>query len=169
MSNAYAPKIKEANSREIRTIEYLAGLDKQLVDGQQHLKERLQSIPNGWRDFRLAAKATERVLDAIYETIPDKTKLHMMRIGECGQVIIRPNPAIKLPGDVQMVMIDDLLMLVNSTIAAECAVCLKDAREQKKCKLRKALMNITPPTKVPESGLCVYADVAAQNELGKYI
>lgn len=169
MSETYVPQVRETNSKEIHTIEYLACLDKQLMDGQKYLKDRLQTIPNGWRDFRLAAKATERVLDAVYETVPDKTRLHMQRIEECGQVVIRPNPAIKLPGDVQMVMVDDLLMLINSTIASECAVCLKDKREQKKCKLRKALMNIAPPRELPKNGLCVYSEVAAQNELGKYI
>lgn len=169
MADTYVPKITEPNSKEIHTIEYVACLDKQLSNAEKHLKDRLKGIPNGWRDFRLVAKTTERLLDKLYDTVPDKTKLHMQRMEEFGQVIIRPNPAIKLPGDVQVVLLDDLLMLVNTTIASECAVCLKDSREQKKCKLRKALMNITPPKEVPEGGLCAYAEVAAKSEFGKYI
>ena len=46
--------IMEANAREIHTIEFLAGLDAQLVEGQENLRDRLRLIPNGWRDFRLA-------------------------------------------------------------------------------------------------------------------
>lgn len=161
--------IKEASSREIHTIEYVACLEKQLFEGDKYLKDRLKLIPNGWRDFRLATKTVERLLTELYKTVPNSTRLHMQRVQECGQVIIRPHPAVKPANDTQIVILDDLLMLVNTAMAAECAVCLKDAREQKKCKLRKALMNMTPPKKLPESGLCVYADVAAKNELGKYI
>lgn len=39
--------IMEANAREIHSIEFLAGLDAQLVQGQETLKERLQLIPGG--------------------------------------------------------------------------------------------------------------------------
>lgn len=40
-------KQMDANAREIHTIEFLAGLDAQLTSGQEHLRERLQSIPGG--------------------------------------------------------------------------------------------------------------------------
>ena len=64
---------------------------------------------------------------------------------------------------------DDLKLLINTSIAAECAVCLKDAKEQKKCALRKALENIAPTAELHKDGLCTYVDVAAAWDLGKYI
>lgn len=76
-------KQMDANAREIHTIEFLAGLDAQLTSGQEHLRERLQSIPGGWRNYRLAVTTTQRVLDAIYETLPTKTLKHMMRLCGC--------------------------------------------------------------------------------------
>ena len=60
-------------------------------------------------------------------------------------------------------------MLINTAIASECLLCVKDAREQKKCKLRKALMNIAPTAAIHKDGLCAYTDVVAGNELGEYI
>ena len=54
-------KITEANAREVHAIEFLAGLDAQLKANEQALKERLQSIPNGWRNYRLSLKMTEKV------------------------------------------------------------------------------------------------------------
>lgn len=161
--------IMEANAREIHSIEFLAGLDAQLVQGQGTLKERLQAIPGGWRNFRLAVSTTERVLDAIYETLPDKTLRHMQRLCQCGQVIIRPRPLIKMPDDVHIVDAADLKMLINAVIENKCAICVEDAAGQKACPLRKALHHIAPTESVYRDGKCSYLDVAAGNELGKYI
>lgn len=161
--------IMEANAREVHAIEYLAGLDCQLIHDQEMLKERLSLIPNGWRNFRLALTTTEKLIDAVYETLPTKTLLHMERLSKYGEVIIRPKPLIKMPNDVQIVSKDDLIMLLNTTIASECALCVKDATEQKKCKLRKCLMNVAPTGALRPDGLCSYIDVVTGNELGQYI
>ena len=158
-----------ANAREIHNIEFLAGLDAQLYQGQEILKSRLQQIPNGWRNFRLALSLVEKLIDAVYHTLPDKTMRHMRRLADCGQIIIRPKPAIKLPDDVQIVQTEDLRMLINSAIAAECAICVKTLQEQKGCPLRKCLANIAPTEAIRPDGSCNYIDVAAGNELGKYI
>ena len=87
MGNA-TDNIMEANAREIDTIEFLAGLDAQLVEGQETLRERLRRIPNGWRDFRLAVTSAERVLDAVYSTLPNKTLVHMQKLAQYGQIVI---------------------------------------------------------------------------------
>ena len=168
MGNA-TDNIMEANAREIHTIEFLAGLDARLVGGQEVLKERLKTIPNGWRDYRMLLTRTEKLLDSVYSTLPNKTRLHMQRLCEVGEIIIRPKPAVKLHDDVQIVGSDDLKLLINAAIASECLMCVKDAREQKKCKLRKVLANIAPTEAVHKDGLCAYIDVVARNELGEYI
>ena len=161
--------IMEANAREIHVIEFLAGLDAQLIKGQGILKDRLALIPDGWRKFRLAVSTTEKVLDSVYETLPTRTLKHMDRLCQYGEIIIRPKPMIKMPDDVQIVTSEDLRMLINKVIAAECAVCLKNQSEQKGCKLRKALQNVAPTAEVYHNGLCSYVDVAAAHELGDYI
>ena len=161
--------IMEANAREVHAIEFLAGLDCQLIHDQEILRKRLESIPNGWRNFRLAVTTTQKILDQVYDTLPTKTLLHMQRLCKYGEVIIRPRPMIKMPDDVQIVAKDDLIMLLNTTIGSECALCVKDAAEQKKCKLRKCLMNVAPTGALRPDGLCSYIDVVTGNELGKYI
>lgn len=93
----------------------------------------------------------------------------MDRLCSCGQVIIRPRPMIKMPDDTQVVLSDDLKVLINKVISAECAMCLKAPSEQKKCKLRKALYNIAPTEEVYRNGLCSYVDVAAAHDLEEYI
>lgn len=161
--------IMEANGKEIHCIEFLAGLDKQLHDGQDVLKERLKLIPNGWRDFRMAVSTIERLLDRIYGTLPQDTMVHMNRICSYGQVIIRPRPLVKLNDDVQIVGAAELRMLINTCVGNECGICVKDHAQQKGCKLRKALKNIAPTGAVHRDGRCSYLDVVAGNELGKYI
>lgn len=164
-----SPPILAPNARELHNIEFLAGLDAQLIQGEEILKPRLSKIPGAWRDYRLASSRIQSVLDRVYKTLPDKTLRHMARLCQCGEVIIRPKPMIKMPDDAQIIMKDDLKLLINTSIAAECAICLKDARAQKKCALRKALENIAPTAAVHENGMCAYVDVAAGNALGEYI
>lgn len=160
----------QPNARELHVIEFLAALDNNLVLGQTELKERLDGIPNGWRDFRLAAKTTERVLDRIYDTLPTKTLKHMEMLYKHGEVVIRPKTVTgKRPDDVQIVLDDDLRLLINTAMTGECAMCVRDAAGQKKCKLRRALENIAPTGVVHRNGLCAYVDVAATNEHGEYI
>ena len=164
-----SPPIIIPNGREIHIIEFLAGLYAQVKQGEEILKDRIQKIPGAWRDYRLTSSKLEKVLGGVYATLPTKTLRHTDRLCQCGEVIIRPKPMIKMPDDVQIVGNDDLKQLINTAIASECAMCLKDAREQKKCPLRKALENIAPTAAVHENGLCAYTDVAAGNEYGKYI
>lgn len=157
------------NAKELHAIEYIAGLDANLVLAQDVLKERLKMLPNGWRDFRLALKTTERVLDGIYATVPEKTCRHMVRLCQCGEVVIRPKRFTKCPDDVQIVMDDDLRLLINMAIRNECAMCVLDAQGQKKCKLRKTLERVAPTAKVHGNGLCAYVDVARDNDYGEYV
>lgn len=162
-------KRMDANAREIHVIEFLAGLDAQLIEGQEHLKERLMAIPGGWRNFRLAVTTTERVLDALYETLPTKTLRHMTRLHECGEIVIRKKPLIPLPDDTQIVGNEDLKVLINSAVGNECAICVKERGEQRSCRLRGALKLIAPTAALNRDGSCEYRDVAAGNELGEYI
>lgn len=159
-----------ANANEVHIIEFLAGLDCQLQHGQEVLKDRLQTIPNGWRNFRLAVKTTEKVLDSVYATLPTNTLMHMRRLCSNGEVVIRPKPLFRRPDDdVQIVTNADMKVLINYTIAAECAMCVKNLADQKACKLRDVLENVAPTAKVHSNGLCAYTDVASGNPLGEYI
>lgn len=170
MKNEKKPEVTPVNARELHKIEFLAGLDAQLAQGGGDiLRERLKQVPNGWRNYRLAVTLIEKVLDGIYDTVPEKTLRHMRHLRDYGQIVIRPRPMIKMPDDVQIVAAEDLRLITNRIIEAECAICIKDAAGQKGCKLRKCLMNIAPTAEVYKDGRCTYRDVVAGNELGKYI
>lgn len=161
--------IMEANSREVHAIEFLAGLDAQICANEQNLKARLQAIPNGWRDYRLALKTMERVIDAVYATLPEKTIRHMARLCAVGEVVIRPKPALTKGAYSQVVDNEDLKFLINRAMEGCCAICLKEPAEVRGCQMRKTLMRIAPPDTLRRDGICDYRDVAARCEMGEYI
>lgn len=160
-------RIQPASGRERAIIEYLAALDAQLIAHQDTLRERLKLIPNGWRQWRLLTVTVNNLLVAIYDTLPAKTLLHMQRLCTHGEVLVRLKPASRTPEQV-VSSEDDLREIINAAMAAECAVCLKDERQIKGCKLRRALMNIVPPDEFAPHG-CEYRNVALQNDYRDYI
>lgn len=160
-------KIKEPNSREVAGIEYLAAIDCQLIHNEKHLEARLKSIPDAWRQYRIAQSAIGKVIESLYATVPQKTLVHMQRLASNGEVIIRQRSITKT-SEAQLVPEDVLKMLINFTMESQCAICLKRGKEAQRCKLRRGLMLIAPPDTVNETG-CSYSDVAMQNNLGEYI
>lgn len=160
--------VLEANSKEAHAIEYLAALDCQLRQAEPHLKDRLQSIPGAWQKYRTSMSFIEKVLDAVYLSVPEKLLQHMRMLCDRGEVIIRPKPAVR-NGDVQIVQDSDLKTIINKAMENECAMCLEFGPEVKRCPLRKALMNIAPPERLKKDGSCPYQDVAMRCKAGKYI
>ena len=159
--------IRELNGRESSSIEYLAALDSQLAIAETTLQERLKTVPDAWRQFRITRSAMEKVLNALYSTVPNKMLIHMQKLALSGECIIRPRPVVKIKG-LQTVPEDELKDIINIVISGKCAFCLDDARTAKKCKLRKALMMIAPPGEIGNAD-CPYSVVATSNELGEYI
>ena len=91
----------------------------------------------------------------------------MSRLADSYEVIIRPkNRAI----DNKMVLADSrhVNTLVNTSMAAECAICIKSDAEIRKCPLRKALMFVAPPSRIPDNGRCPYSEIALCHDLGAY-
>lgn len=164
-----APPQTELNALEIHGIEFIAGLDAQIAKFAEALKPRLKSLPNGWRDFRLAQNLIAKALDGLYATMPTKTLLKFQRLNEIGEVILRPKPAVRKGQYMQIVDNDDLKLLINKTIEHECAICLRRSGEVRSCALRRALMSICPPEELVKDGSCNYQAVAAGNDLGQYI
>ena len=158
---------RPVNGRELQIIEYLAALDAQLVGHQDTLRERLQLVPNGWRQWRLMTATVGALLSALYDTLPVKNLKRMEQLCRNGEVIVRLKPVARQPEQI-IADEDDLRQIINAAMSAECAICLKDAREIKACRLRRALTAIVPPDQLADYG-CAYRDVALQSEYGNYI
>ena len=162
------PDVQAVNGKEMRALEFLAAFDVEMGLDEKVLEERLRSIPNGWRNFRMIRTQHHLLMDALYDTMPDTKRWMLYRTITTGQLIMRPVPASTAHSEM-IVQARDVQTVCAKAIDAECAMCVKDAAGQKGCKLRKALERIAPTAAVHENGLCAYTDVAAGNEYGKYI
>lgn len=161
----------EANSKEIRGVEYLAALDAKLADYRPYLEERLKSVPDIYRQYRIAETAMSKVVNNLYDTLEPNVLFRIRKLREGSELVFRPKSPLNKSTDSQLVLEKDLDKLINAAMSATCACCLKTGREAKKCELRKALMNICPPNtlSIDSMGMCDYAIVAATNDLGGYI
>ena len=159
---------KDISGPELRAIEYLAALDARVAAYGEPLKERLQQTSDGWRNYRLAMTCLEKAIDAVYASVDDETRFHMRNLAESSEVIIRPK-VTAVEKNLQIVADEHLRVLVNTSMAAECAVCLKEGTDVRKCELRKALQFTAPPDRHAPKGRCPYAEIALCHDLGKYM
>lgn len=160
----------DANSREVKAIELIAGLDARLNKDGKYLETRLRQVPDLWRKYRLARTLVEKVVDGLYATLTPRVLLRMQRLCEDGEIIFRPKNALNKFTDTHIVLETDLKKLVNTAMCAECAMCLKSGSEIKQCELRKTLINVAPPSTIAEgSSLCEYSSVAVNSKYGEYV
>ena len=152
------PEIKEPGPRELHAIEFILGLHAQILINEPVLEARLRLIPNGWRNYRLIRRLIDDIVDGLYATMPVKTVKRIIRLLDCGEIIIRPKPVIPVP-NMQIVEANDIEMIINTVLRTECSLCVKDAKEARKCALRKAMMQITPAESLHRISVCPYRDV----------
>ena len=161
-------ELQPLKGKEMKCVEYLVGMESRIVESGDALRERLKLVPNGWRDYRLIFTTLDRLLRNLYNTIPDKGLQYINKIIKHGEILIRFSPVARTP-EWLLIKDDDLAVIVNLAMSAECAICLKQGREAKKCKLRRALEDICPPHDGHPAGGCGYQNVVAGTELGKYL
>ena len=163
--------ILEMNSRELHSFELIAALDTQLNKktdkGEHALKRRLQTIPNGWRDFRMVTAVLGRLVEQIYDTMPVNRIRYMQTLCENGEVLVRIKPAAKSDENILM-PVSALKVLVNLAMDNKCTMCFEGHEGVKKCALRKALIECAPPVDL-SLGDCPYRYVVENNEREQYI
>lgn len=164
------PKRTEANSREIRAIEYIAGLEARIIGDEKYVEKRLKSVPDLWRQYRIVSTAITKVVDGLYDTLEPNVLHRMRRLCDHAEVVFRTRSPLNKSTDTAIVLEKDINVVINAAMESRCAICLKEGSDIKKCELRKALMNIAPPSDLEKSGsLCPYSYVAAHCDLGEYI
>lgn len=153
----YAP-----TSRETRSIEMIAVLDARLGNDRTYLEDRLRSVPDLYRQWRIAETAVCKVVDGLYETLPNETKMRIRKLYNNGEVIVRPKGSLTRDNDTAIVLAKDLELLAKTVKSSECAMCIKSGKDIKRCKIRECFMRVSPPVQVfnENSSLCEYATIA---------
>lgn len=157
-----------ANGREMAAIDWLGVLCAMMADHEQGIKSRLNGIKNGWRDYRLALTLVSKLLGKAVTGLPAHQQRHVRNVLKTHEVTLRPAQIVKTPNDMLLIDKAAFRTIINTAMAAECAICLKQEAEIRGCKLRKALETCIMLEEYPKFG-CGYTDVVTNNELGKYI
>lgn len=154
-------KRTDMNAKELQGVEFLAALCGQMGKHCDRLKPRLQSIPNGWRQYRMIQTALHRLLEDLYETMTVKGLLRIKNMMHYGEVKISISPIERNALGYLVVHEKDMAVLTTAALQNECAMCIKDGEEAKRCDLRKALWEIIPPETIPKYG-CPFRENAMQ-------
>ena len=160
--------ICNANSYEMGAILFLGALDGQIKSDESVLEKRLRSIPDAWRQYRIARTSIDKVLGYLYDSLPQKQLKHIYNNVRTSTIQFKPK-GINGTNDSICVDEDILRLLINETMSSRCAICLASPSEEKACPLRKALCVIAPPDDIQSDGGCPYSEVTKRNELGGYI
>lgn len=134
----------EANGREMHAVQLLASLDEALQQYEAVLKPRVQTIPDGWRRYRVITAMTDRLVRQILAALPANRQRQMHKLISYGEIVIRLRPVTKEPEDA-LTTVETLKLLAEAAMEGRCAYCLEPREGIKRCKLRKALMDCLPP------------------------
>ncbi len=147
----------DMNAKELHGVEFLAALSGQMDKHCMILKPRLQAIPNGWRQYRLIESTLHKLLGDVYQTMTVKSLQRMKNMMQYGEVKISIAPIERHALGYVTVHEKDLALVVTKAMQGECAMCIKDGDDVKKCPLRKALWEMLPPDEIPRFG-CPYRE-----------
>lgn len=154
---------KRMNGRERQLTEYLYAVDAKMTQFDDTLKERLQEIPNGWRQYRLVQSTLHRLLWQLLGRLEPRDEVHFNLLHDKGEMLIRMQSFTRVP---EMTYISDVSLeeIIRAAMAGECAMCLREGREIDKCALRRALWDVVPPEEERVTS-CGYKDVALSDSL----
>lgn len=121
------------------------------------LKERLRTIPHGWRDMRLAVTTIDRLLDKLLGTVPEK-KLRAIQTelkhAVCELKIV---PPVSHPPGCVYVEESALINLADRAISMDCMFCMKNDKECTQCELYRTLSACFPYELDGAKGCCPFA------------
>ena len=156
--NQYDPHQSDVSGREMETLEKLLLLDAAMQRGAGAIKARLGQIENGWRDYRMLSTVLDKLVEKLLDTCPLKTLKRLKHMALNSEIVIRPTFCGRMDGFATVPM-DSLETVLHALCAAECAICIRDDSEVKRCRLRKAMMTFAPVDNIPQFG-CGYRDFA---------
>ena len=139
-------------------------LRNSLVRHGEAVRDRLRDYGYrwAWRDIRLLISLVTRLQDQLLATVPPKRQAYYDRLATAG--VYR----VEMPGPVDHRYVwadaEDLAALTEAAMLTECAMCVREGKELRECRLRQALLALAPLTQTDESdrfATCEYRDTAS--------
>lgn len=132
--------------------------------GKRALEKRLRMTEHGWKMYRQAFGLLTKMFNELRETIPQRQLCQIDMTLEHGEVGVRLQRASQYDDDMTVVRAQPIETVVGCVLAAECAICVRERADVKRCLLRKAIDEICPPNSYETTG-CVYRDLALEKAL----
>lgn len=130
--------------------------------GRKALERRLRTTPRGWVMFRQAFGLLDKMFPQLEATINDRQLVQINQTIHNGEVVVKLRRAGKYDDDWNVVRADTLATAVGYAMRGECALCVKDRADIKRCPLRKAIDELCPPNTYETMG-CIYRDLAHEH------
>ena len=128
--------------------------------GELVIKPRIKHIPGMWSSYRSGVALLGRAMNAAYSTVPDDQFQRLDTLFQQGELEINlPKSKINSAGG-SILAVDGsaLQCLVYYAMRNECAICLKEGKEAKRCELANALKGCIEPDTWETYG-CIWRDV----------
>lgn len=129
------------SSSEYYALRCLFGLVSELEVAGPRLKKRLHTIKGGWRDWRMLATVSEKLMQSLLDTVPSKKLLQIHRELKQTHVEIAVRPAgVQRDKDTLTYVPEQALRrLITKLVDWECLGCEKQGKDAKRCPLRQDL------------------------------
>lgn len=139
-------------------------LRNSLVKHQEAVRDRLRNYGYrwAWRDIRLLISLVTRLQNQLIGTMPPRRQAYYDRLATAGVYRVE----FQGPTDKRYVWADaeDLAALTEAAMLTECAMCVREGRELRECRLRQALLALAPLTQADEDdvfAVCEYRGTAS--------
>jgi hypothetical protein len=102
-----------------------------------------------WEDIVAMNDLVERVQEALLRTMPEKRDEYYRAYALHGHYELRMNGPVRTA---RHVLISDVRLgdLCEAAMKSECILCLREGKEIGRCRLREALLEVAPPSKIQE-------------------
>lgn len=149
------------SGKEYNSLRHLIVALDQMVKEEESLTERLRTIPNGLRDYRMLRVVMDHLMDKIFDTIPTKKLVALQKELDNSKIALTVKWASTPTEGVAYVKENAFVNLLNMLISMECWSCDKKNKEVEKCPIRQAYFDCLhyglSPDQVPQDGSCALA------------
>ena len=129
---------RRMRSREHEAMKMFCAADTVMSTWAGDLEQRLRSVKNGWRDWRMLQTRMRDLRERLYDSVPDEQIATMERNLSRMEMRVAATHVAK-EEDFVYISLTALKTLVSYAMATECNFCAKGKQEARQCPLRKAL------------------------------
>ena len=133
----------------------------ELAKAPTHLKKRLQAIPHGWRNYKLAMYWMEKLCDDLLDTVPEEKLVSFQTELKNSKICLITKWAPVATEGVCQIPEAGFLALMERLIYMECWSCERKGADVRKCPIRKICLDCLHyepgPDQKPKDGSCFMA------------